>query len=168
MGTYRTLRHDSLACPFCGHESRYEIQFKYGSCRCDDVRLGVEIQWDHDLRFCHGRPVGGRVQIDGCPLQPCPRCGREAEALLTVDDDRLVAVELVSELPDLGPEDMLQLGGQRPVQVLDAVRGRNRYIECPHCRWKSDTCTDTADPGHVYCERCGQGISRSSWSAFNQ
>lgn len=168
VGTYRTLNSDPLACPYCGHESQYEIQFKYGFCDCDVVRLGAEIQWHRDLRYCYGRPVGGRVQVDGCPLQACPRCDREPEVLVTIEDDRVVAVELLREPPDLGPEGVLQLGGQHPVAVLDALRGKNRFVECPHCRWKSDTCTDASEPGHVYCERCGAGISRSSWRRFNE
>lgn len=167
MGTYTTLVHDSLACPFCLETSPYEIQFKYGSCSCASVRLGDEIEWESSLRFSYGRPVGGRVQVGGCVLQPCPRCAREAEALLTIDDDRLGAVELVRELPSLGVEGCLQLGGQRRVHILPATRGRNSYVECPHCRWKSDTCTDPGEPTHVYCERCGNGISRPSWATLN-
>lgn len=165
MGTYRTLVHDSLACPYCRHESAYQIQFKYGACECDEVRLGGEIQWVADLRNCYGRPIGGRVKLSGCPVLACPRCDREAEAVLTVDNDRLVEVELTRELPELGPEGVLQLGGQKPAEARAAVKGKNRYVECPTCRWKSDTCTDTDDLGHVYCERCGQAISRESWCA---
>lgn len=167
MGTYTTLVHDSLACPFCLGTSPYEIQFKYGLCLCDNVRLGDEIKWESCLWSSHGRPVGGRVHVDGCPLLACPQCDREAEALLTIEGDRLVAVELVRERPDLGVEGFFQLGGQRKVHVLPATRGRNSYVECPHCSWKSDTCTDPGEPTHVYCERCGNGISRPSWASLN-
>jgi len=161
VGTYRTLRLDA-PCPSCGRTIACDIQFKYGVCQCDDVRIGAAIEWARDLRFCYGRPVGGRVQIDGA-VDPCPHCAQDLEALLTVDDDRLVSAELVTDLPDLGPEGVLELGGQREVAVLDADTVRNGYVECPHCRWKSDTCTDAGHPAHVFCERCGGGISRSSW-----
>ena len=106
------------------------------------------------------------MQIDGCPLGPCPKCGQEPEARLTVEDDRLVAVQLEQTIPKLGPEGVLQLGGQRPISVLDALRGKKGFVECPHCQWNSNTCTDADEPQYVYCERCGQGISRSSWRTF--
>jgi hypothetical protein len=166
MGTYRTLHHDALACPGCGREASYRIQFKRGFCWCDDVKLGATIDWETNLTYCYGRPTGGRLRIDGCPLEPCPHCGLELEAVLDIDDDRLVAVELVRDLPDLGPAGVLYLGGQRPVSVADAVWGRNPLVKCPHCAWKSDTCYDECEPRQVYCERCRGGITRSSWVAF--
>lgn len=56
MGTYRTLGHDGLPCPFCGSAITDGIQFKYGWCECDDVRIGDAISWFYDLRSCYGRP----------------------------------------------------------------------------------------------------------------
>jgi hypothetical protein len=98
MGAYNKLITD-CACPFCGHQQPWTIQFQYGDCWQYDYKLGDVLQWGGNEK---GENVGGYVRTDGITEESCQACGYDGvAAAIYFRDNVIVQVELLQEALNL-------------------------------------------------------------------
>lgn len=97
MGAFNILIIHRAACPFCGNEQPWRLQFKYAKCRLYEYHVGDAIAWaDNDSD--NGRNTGRQVVIEGINEMPCTMCEEEeVYAKILVEHNVLTAVQMVAE-----------------------------------------------------------------------
>lgn len=82
-------------CPACGYFQPWRVQFKYGEVWQNDHKLG-------------GRGSARHLPPDGRSEESCAKCGaKEIYAAITVEDDRMIAVELLTDSPNEGDDTVI-------------------------------------------------------------
>jgi len=102
MGTFDRLIAD-LPCPYCGALEAWRVQFKYGDVWLRDHKVGDMVPRSSTARRYPPRPkpIPGRIRISGVAEHPCMKCGAEGPYVaITVDDDQMTAMELLTYMPD--------------------------------------------------------------------
>jgi hypothetical protein len=83
------------ACPFCGHQQSWRLQFKYGHCWQFEYSVADEIRWGGND---YGRNVGGHVRLPAVAEAQCSTCGRDdVEAAVHLRDNRIESVEMLRQ-----------------------------------------------------------------------
>jgi hypothetical protein len=102
MGSFDCLVLD-LPCPYCGASQTWRVQFKYGEVWQNDHKLGDMVPRGVLRRRHLPKPIPGRIRVAGYAEDPCTKCGADdIYAAITVEDDRMTAVELLTYIPKHG------------------------------------------------------------------
>jgi hypothetical protein len=94
MGAFNTVTAE-VACPTCGKNGLFTVQYKYGNTWQHGYDIGSLISWGgNDV----GRPKMKRVRVEGIG-GPCPHCQAD-----NIDFDILIENDRITEVRPLGPE----------------------------------------------------------------
>ena len=82
-------------CPFCNHNQKWSVQFKYGDCWQFDYKIGDVLRWGGND---YGENVGGNVRTEGIASESCESCGKDfIYAAVYFRDNRITKIELLRE-----------------------------------------------------------------------
>jgi hypothetical protein len=99
MGAFDRLIAD-LPCPYCGAVQAWRVQFKYGEVWQNEHKLGDMVPRGIYRRRRAAKPIPGGIRVSGAAEEPCSKCGaEEIYAAITVEDERMTAVELFCYIP---------------------------------------------------------------------
>ena len=92
MTTYDTV-YVEIECPICSKKSEQDIQFAYGSCGFEDVKVGHKIVWGG--RDQHGTP--GHRKVIALGTGSCVNCDSEPRFAVVIENDVITGVHQITD-----------------------------------------------------------------------
>lgn len=97
MGTFNTL-WTTFQCPYCGQESEFGFEVKFGFRNQLDLDIGDLYPWIPRKAFQNGgRPENGTVDADGYGY--CEFCDHDFFVVVKIRNDKIQGIELNKEKP---------------------------------------------------------------------